>query len=467
MTNTLPKNFLWGGAIAANQAEGAYLADGKGLDIASYCADGLRHGFEMKPTEGKHYPYQEAIDFYHRYQEDLALMQEMGFNVFRTSIAWARIFPLGDELEPNEAGLKFYDDLFDEMIARGMQPLITLSHYETPLHLVEKYGSWRSRELIGFFVRYCEVVFERYKHKVKLWMTFNEINNMRRIPGGAGGILLHEGESFWQTIYQASHHMFVASSLAMKRCHEIIPDAKIGSMFSLSNIYPATCKPDDVMSTVGVRRESLLFVDVMVRGKYPAYAKRMFESKGVRLEILPGDEEIIAANTSDYIALSYYRSTTHEHGLAQNADTGGETGKDNPYLETTPWGWQIDPVGLRYTLNELYDRYQIPLFIVENGLGTFDKVEEDGSIHDPYRISYLRDHLEQMKEAVKDGVDLMGYTYWGPMDIVSAGTAEMEKRYGFVYVDKDNEGNGTLKRIKKDSFEWYKKVIATNGEDLK
>ncbi len=464
--NKFPSDFLWGGAIAANQAEGAFDEGGKGLDISNGFAQGFHGDYEHVIDPDKFYPTHEAIDFYHHYKADLELFEEMNFKAFRTSINWSRIFPNGDDVIPNEAGLKFYDDLFDEMIARGMEPVVTLSHYETPMNLVEKYGSWRSRELIDFFVKYCEVVFNRYKDKVKYWLTFNEINNLRRMPGAAGGLFFFEGENKQQAMYQASHHMFVANSLCIKMCHEIIPEAKIGCMLSLSNVYPNSCNPNDVMETMELRRRSLLFGDVMIRGIYPAYILRIWQEEKVNVEMLPGDEEIISQYTADYLGFSYYRTTTHEYGHPFHADTGGDQGTPNPYLATTPWGWQIDPVGLRYTLNELYDRYQIPLFVVENGLGQIDKISSDGKIHDDYRIDYVKKHILAMKEAIADGVDIMGYTYWGPIDIVSAGTGQMSKRYGFVYVDRDDLGNGTMKRIKKDSFEWYKEVIASNGEKL-
>lgn len=466
LQTTFPHNFLWGGAIAANQAEGAYLEGGKGLDISNCFPHGIKHEFDFEPHVDKFYPTHEAIDFYHRYREDLGLMQEMGFKVFRTSINWSRIFPNGDDEQPNEEGLKFYDNLFDEMHRRGMEPLVTLSHYETPLHLVHQYGSWRNRKLIDFFLRYCEVVFRRYGSKVKYWLTFNEINNMRRMPGAAGGIFFAEGEHHQQVVYQACHHMFVANSLAIKLCHEIIPDAKIGCMLSLSNTYPHTCRPEDVFETMELRRRSLLFGDVMIRGYYPSYMARIWDEEGVQVQMKDGDEDILRRYTADYLGFSYYRTSTHEYGQPFCGDTGGDQGTPNPYLETTPWGWQIDPLGLRYTLNELYDRWQIPLFVVENGLGQIDEPDERGEIHDTYRIDYLRRHLQALKDAIRDGVEVMGYTYWGPMDIVSAGTGEMKKRYGFVYVDRDNQGNGTMARRKKDSFAYYAKVIASNGEDL-
>ncbi len=460
-----PDNFLWGGAVAANQVEGGWDEGGKGLDLASCFLRGLTNGFIGLPDTDKYHPEREAIDFYHRYKEDIRLFSELGFKVFRTSIHWTRIFPTGEEKEPSEEGLKFYDDLFDELLKYGIQPLITISHYEMPYHLVEKYGSWRSRRLIDFFERYCRVIFNRYKDKVKYWLTFNEINNIRRNAGYVGGIIFKENENRMQSIYQASHNMFVANAKAIRLCHEIIPDAKIGCMMSLSNIYPNNCDPVAVFETQDVRRRSLFFGDVMLKGYYPTYIYRLWKENDVHIEMQDGDLELISKYKNEFPAFSYYRTTTHEAGQPYFGDTGGDVGTPNPYLETSEWGWQIDPIGFRYTLNELWDRYQVPLFPVENGLGAKDVVV-NGKIHDDYRIEYLKKHLNALKEAIKDGVDVMGYAYWGPIDIVSAGTLEMEKRYGFIYVDKDNDGNGTLERIRKDSFEWYKQVIDSNGKDL-
>lgn len=459
---SFPKNFLWGGAIAANQAEGAYLEAGKGVNVTDV-STGLINVPDYKVIPGKYYPSHEAIDFYHHYKDDLELMSGMGFNCFRTSISWARIFPQGDEKEPNKEGLKFYEDMFTTMLELGMEPLITISHYETPMYLVNEYGGWENRKLIDFFERYCRIIFTRYRSLVKYWLTFNEINNTHTIPLAAAAI---RHDASLQTKFQAAHNMFVASAKANKLCHEIIPDAKIGCMLSLSGVYPATCKPEDIFGAYNLRRRSLFFGDVMIRGRYPGYAKRIFKENNIELDTRPEDFEYIKNYTSDYLGFSYYRTTTYEDGMPILGNTGGIVGKDNPYLESTPWGWQIDPLGLRYVCNELYDRYQIPLFIVENGLGNVDVLEEDGSINDDYRIDYIRDHIAAMKEAVDDGVELIGYTYWGPIDIVSAGTGEMKKRYGFIYVDKDNDGNGTMKRYKKKSYDWYKKVIETNGADL-
>ncbi|MGM9940721.1 MAG: glycoside hydrolase family 1 protein [Bulleidia sp.] len=468
-TDQFPQDFLWGGAIAANQAEGAWDTDGKGLDLASCFPYGLHHKFQGHPKPGVYYPQETAIDFYHHYKEDIAMFAEMGFRVFRTSIAWTRIFPTGEEEEPNQAGLQFYDNLFDELHRYGIEPLITISHYEMPVNLVEKYGSWVNRKLIGFFEKYCRVIFTRYKDKVKYWLTFNEINNMRRNADYVAGVIFDGSETPSQRqnmIYQAAHHMFVASAMANRMCHEIIPDAKIGCMLSLSNIYPYNCDPQAVFETMDIRRKSLFFSDVMIRGKYPSYILRVWKEKGVTVKMEEGDLDLIHDYPSQFLAFSYYRTSAHEAGKPSFFDTGGEVSTPNPFLKTSEWGWQIDPLGFRYTCNELYDRYQVPLFPVENGLGANDVISEDGKIHDDYRIDYLREHLIALKEAVKDGVEIMGYAYWGPIDIVSAGTGEMKKRYGFIYVDKDNQGNGTLKRMKKDSFDWYRHVIETNGRQL-
>lgn len=463
-----PHDFLWGGAIAANQAEGAYLADGKGLDISNRYPNGIKHDIDRKLKEGKYYPNHKAIDFYHTYKDDLKLMSEMGFKVFRTSIHWSRIFPKGDEKQPNEQGLKFYDELFAEMKKLGIEPIITLSHYETPVYLVEKYGSWRNKELIDLWLNYCETIFERYGSQINYWLTFNEINNMRRMPGAAGGIYFeeHELEKKEQIIYQASHNMFVAHAKTIKLARDMKIKGQVGCMLSLSNTYPNTCNPEDVFDTMQLRRRSLFFGDVMIRGEYPSYAWRIFKEKNIEIDMTAEELELIKKYKSDFLGMSYYRTSTHKFGNSYHGDTGGDQGIPNPFLETTPWEWQIDPLGLRFTLNELNDRYNIPIFIVENGLGQIDHITEDGKIHDQYRIDYIKEHLLNINEAIKDGVKVLGYTYWGPIDIISAGTGEMKKRYGFIYVDIDNFGKGTGQRIKKDSFNWYKKVIATNGEVL-
>lgn len=466
MKKRFPEGFLWGGALAANQCEGAYLEGGKGLCTADVveAGEGRFKHISLTIDKENYYPSHEAVDFYHHYKEDIRMMAEMGFKCLRVSIAWSRIFPTGEEEVPNEEGLKFYDDLFETMLNYGIEPVVTMSHYESPLELTKKYNGWADRRLIGLFEKYSRVIFARYKDKVHYWMTFNEINNVLRLPYLAAGIDVTGIENFMPLAFQAAHHMFVANAIAVKLCHEICPEAKIGCMLSLSNTYPATCHPEDVFRTYELRRRSLLFSDVMLRGEYPGYANRLMDSYGAVIEMKEGDMELIRQYTNDYLAFSYYRTTIYSHDSLLEFNTGGGFGKENPYLETSEWGWPIDPLGFRYTCNELYDRYQVPLFIAENGLGRADEISSDGKIHDDERMKYLKDHVNAMGEAIKDGCDVFGYTWWGPIDIVSAGTGEMKKRYGFIYVDRDNEGNGTMERKEKESFSYYRKIIESNGD---
>ena len=419
------KDFLWGGAVAAHQVEGGYNEKGKGLNVSDMMTVG-GVGKKRQITDtilpNEFYPNHEAIDFYHHYKEDIALFKEMGFKCFRTSISWARIFPQGDELEPNEDGLKFYDEMFDELLKNGIQPVITLSHFEMPYGLVKKYGGLRNRKLIDCFVRFAKVCFERYQHKVKYWMTFNEIN----------------------------------------------PDLMVGCMMAMTPIYPYSCNPDDMLKAVGANHKRFWYLDVHARGIIPGYMKSFFKRQGYDLDLTQEDLEALKHGCVDYIGFSYYMSFATKGDGNINLDYDEENDLcDNPYIQKTQWGWPIDAKGLRYTLNWLYDRYQLPMFIVENGFGAIDQKEVDGSVHDQYRIDYLKEHIQEMKKAVDiDGVDLLGYTVWGCIDCVSFSTGEMKKRYGFIYVDKNNDGSGSLKRSKKDSFEWYKKVIETNGEVL-
>ena len=471
------KDFLWGGAVAAHQLEGGWNKGGKGPSTADVMTAGA-HGVPRQITdgviEGLNYPNHEAIDFYGRYKEDIALFAEMGFKCFRTSIAWSRIFPNGDELEPNEEGLKFYDDMFDEMLKYGIEPVITLSHFEIPYGIVKNYGGWRSRKVIEFFVRYSTTVMERYKNKVKYWMTFNEINNQTEtgydlFAFTCSGIVFKEGENRAEVTYQAVHHELVASALVVKRGHEINPDFKIGCMLAYVPVYPYSCNPEDMMLSVEAMHDRYVFGDVHCRGYYPSYAIKDWERKGYNIKMEESDAQILKEGCVDYIGFSYYMSAAvkADNEAAGDGMSGYSKAVKNPYVKASDWGWQIDPVGLRYALNSLYERYQKPLFIVENGFGAIDVKEEDGSCNDDYRIDYLGEHITEMKKAVEiDGVDLMGYTPWGCIDLVSFGTGEMKKRYGFIYVDKDNDGNGTLERSKKKSFDWYKKVIETNGEEL-
>ena len=471
---TFPEGFLWGGAIAANQAEGAYREGGKGLttvDMIPYGENrmpvklGLRDSVELDPNE--YYPSHQAIDFYHRYKEDIALLAEMGFKVFRMSIAWGRIFPNGDEETPNQAGIDFYRSVFEECKKYGIEPLVTLCHFDVPMHLVNEYGSWRNRKMISFFERYARTCFEAFDGLVKYWLTFNEINILLASPFSGAGILFQEGENKDQVKYQAAHHELVASALVTKIAHEINPENQVGCMLAGGNFYPYSCKPEDVFTAMQKDRENLFFIDVQSRGYYPSYAQKVFDEKGVKLEIHEEDHAILK-HTVDFISFSYYASRCASADMNEGNTSAANVVKSikNPHLDASDWGWVIDPLGLRITMNTLYDRYQKPLFLVENGLGAKDTVDANGEIHDDYRIDYLRAHIEAMKEAIADGVPLMGYTPWGCIDLVAASTGEMSKRYGFVYVDRDNEGNGSLDRTPKKSFYWYKKVIASNGEEL-
>lgn len=474
---SLSQNFLWGGAVAAHQLEGAWDTDGKGISIADVMTAGS-HEVAREITDGvikgKNYPNQRGIDFYHRYKEDIALFAEMGFKCFRTSIAWTRIFPTGEEEEANEEGLRFYDDLFDELLKNNIQPVVTLSHFEMPYHLVKKYGGFRDRKVVDLFVKYALVVMERYKGKVKYWMTFNEINNQTNMGRDIfaftnSGILFKEGENKEQAVYQAIHNELVASALVVKKGHEINPDFQIGCMLAMVPVYPATCSPDDVMRCEEVMRDRFLFGDVYVRGAYPEYAKTLWKTKGIHIEMQPEDAEILKEGTVDYIGISYYMSSTVIADKTQPdlLESGFPGTVRNPYIKASDWGWQIDPVGLRYSLNVLYERYQVPIFIVENGFGAIDEADGAGYVEDEYRIEYLREHIKEMKKAVElDGVALIGYTVWGCIDVISFGTGEMKKRYGMIYVDQDDEGNGSLKRTKKKSFDWYRNVIESNGEIL-
>lgn len=475
-----PENFLWGGATAANQLEGAYLADGKGLSVADAMPGGkIRFEvlgspeFDWTIDEEKYvYPNHKGISYYEHFKEDIALFAEMGFKCYRFSIAWSRIFPQGDELEPNEAGLKFYDQVIDECLKHGIEPVITISHYEMPLNLAKKYGGWKNRELIAFYERYAKVVLTRFHSKVKYWMTFNEINSALHFPALSQGMVLSNGAGDFKNIAQAWHNQFVASSLAVKIGHELDPDLKIGCMIIYATTYSLDANPVNQAATM---EQNQIFnyycADVQVRGEYPGYTNRFLNSRGVKfedLDIIKEDLDLLKAYPVDYVGFSYYMSSAVTVTGDESDTVAGNLlgGVRNPFLKASEWGWQIDPVGLRIALNKLYNRYQKPVFVVENGLGAVDEITAEGQIIDDYRIDYLRAHIEQMAKAIEDGVDLMGYTPWGCIDLVSASTGEMSKRYGFIYVDLDDKIEGSGKRMKKKSFDWYKQVIASNGTDL-
>ena len=465
-----PKGFLWGGATAANQMEGAYDEDGKGLSVEDVTPRGVKGVCTETPTKDNLKLI--GIDFYHRYKEDLKLLAGMGFTVFRLSIAWSRIFPNGDDETPNEKGLEFYDKVFDICHELGMEPLVTLSHYEIPLNLAKKYNGWTDRRLVGFFERYVRTVFERYKGKVHFFLTFNEVNSILETPFTSGGISTPKDQLSLSDLYQAIHNEMAASALATKIAHEIDPEIKVGCMVLSMPVYPLTCSPDDVIAAMKENHKNEMFLEIHARGRYPGYMKRYMREHQIQITPEPGDEKLLQENTVDFISFSYYVSVCATADPAKNTRGEGNLlgGVPNPYLKSSEWGWQIDPQGLRYTLNDFWDRYQKPLFIVENGLGAKDTLIPGGpdgmTVEDDYRISYMKEHLLQVEEAIEDGVPVMGYTSWAPIDLVSASTAQMSKRYGFIYVDRNDDGSGSLARYRKKSCAWYKRVIETNGRSL-
>ena len=483
-----PEGFLWGGATAANQFEGGWREGGKGLsvsdvarahmdaDVTNYKAHNtittadIERGLNELDDE-VNYPKRHGSDFYHHYKEDIALMAEMGFKVYRMSIAWSRIYPNGDDEYPNEEGLKFYDNVFDELKKYNIEPLVTMSHYEPPLNIVLNYDGWYSREVIDMFTKYVTTICTRYKDKVKYWLTFNEVDSMIRHPYTTGGLIQDRfpGKNFEEVIFQAMHHQFVASALATKICHEIIPGSMVGCMLTKLTYYPYTCKPEDVLAAQQKMRSTYAYSDTQVFGVYPAYLLSHFENNNIHIVKGENDDEIMQKYPVDFVSFSYYSSSCEAGSYEGLEVTPGNTimALKNPYIPASDWGWQIDPIGLRVSLVDLYDRYRKPLFIVENGLGAKDILTEDKKVHDDYRIEYLREHFKCMSDAIyEDGVELLGYTSWACIDLVSESTKQMSKRYGYIYVDADDYGRGTYNRYRKDSFFWYKHVIETNGEEL-
>lgn len=469
------KKFLWGGAIAANQCEGAYKEDGRGLcnvDLLPQGEDrldtmnGINVSLELDPN--KYYPSHEGIDFYYNYKSDIKMLAEMGINVFRLSISWTRIFPTGDEDKPNEKGLLYYERIFKLCKSYGIEPLVTICHFDVPIYLIQEIGAWKNRKMVDYYLKLCKVLFERYNGLVKYWITFNEINMILHHPFMGAGLVFSPNENHYQVKMQASHYELLASALATKVAKSINPDYHIGCMLAGGACYPLTSNPKDVWEAKKVERENYFFIDVQADGQYPNFFWKELEKKQIGLDITKDDLDILKNNTVDFISFSYYSSkVTASNKQKEMIEANATETIRNPYLDSSEWGWQIDPLGLRITMNDIYNRYHLPLFIVENGLGAVDKLEKDGTINDQYRIKYLKEHIIAMIDAVReDGVELMGYTPWGCIDIVSAGTGQMSKRYGFIYVDLDDSGNGTNKRIKKNSYFWYKEVISSNGEKL-
>ena len=471
-----PKEFLWGGATAANQCEGAYDEDGRGLasvDVIPYGEDRFkvaRGEMKMLECDDSHlYPAHYGIDFYHRYKEDIKLFADMGLKCFRFSIAWTRVIPDGDG-EVCDKGLDFYEAVVDECLKYGIEPLITINHFDAPINLINKFGGWKDARMIDAFLKLCEALFKRLGNKVKYWLTFNEINMLLHLPFMGAGILFEEGEEKNQVLYTAAHHELLASAKAVIVAHKMMPDAMVGCMLAAGQFYPFSCNPDDVYKGMEADRDNYFFTDVQARGEYPLWALKRMEKANVKLTISEEDKKILKEGTVDFISFSYYssRCVSADPEVCKNYAKGNAVfaSVKNPYLKASEWGWQIDPLGLRITCNTLYDRYNKPLFIVENGLGAKDIIE-DGKIHDTYRIDYMREHIKAMNAVInEDGIPLLGCTFWGIIDLVSASTGEMSKRYGMIYVDKDDKGEGTYNRLKKDSFFWYQKVIKTLGEDL-
>ncbi len=465
----LRKDFLWGGATAANQCEGAFDEGGRGLANV----DVIPHGPERWAVvsgnrrmcdfeDGYYYPAKQAIDFYHHYKEDIQLFAEMGFKTYRMSIAWSRIYPQGDEEQPNEEGLRFYEDVFKECRKAGIEPLVTITHFDCPMHLITAYGGWRNRKLVEFYKRLVTTLFTRYKGLVHYWLTFNEINVLLHGSFMGAGICFEEGEDRFRTLYTAAHHELIASAWAVKIGHEIDPENKIGCMLAAGSYYPYSCKPEDVFAAQRENHKNYFFIDVQSRGTYPGYALKEFERNHFEIPFEEGDQALLKENTLDFLAFSYYYSRTLD---SQKNTMDPASISENPYLKANAWGWTIDPLGMYNAISQYWDRYQKPIMIAENGFG-YEDVFVDGTVHDDYRIDYLRQHIQAVSEALQDGVKVLAYLPWGPIDLVSSGTAEMSKRYGFVYVDLDDHGKGTGNRFKKDSFAWYQKVIASRGSEL-
>lgn len=467
-------NILWGVATAANQVEGAYDKDGRGISNVDLLPFGdyrlsIAQG-ERKYTDvpsNLYYPSHEAIDFYNRYKKDVALLAEAGIQAYRFSISWSRIYPTGLEQQPNEAGLKFYENLIDELLKYKIEPVVTISHFDVPKGLMDEFGSWKSRRMIQMYVKYATTLFNRFKGKVKYWITFNEINMILHKPFTGAGITIYDNENREEVIYTAAHHEMVASALVTRKLRQIDPKAQIGCMLAAGDYYPYSPNPEDVRETQKANQENFFFLDIQARGEYPSWTLNKFQSLGININITAEDRKILKENTVDFVSFSYYSSRTSKADTrGVDTNTGNAAGGVvNPYLERSDWGWMIDPLGLRIVMNTIWDRYQKPLFLVENGLGAYDVVEKDGSIRDDYRIEYLKRHLEEIKVTVEeDGIPLIGYTMWSGIDLISSSTGQMEKRYGLIYVDKDDEGKGTLRRIKKDSFYWFKDFINETTE---
>ncbi|HDR7687830.1 glycoside hydrolase family 1 protein [Bacillus toyonensis] len=459
LNTTFKKDFLWGASTSAYQVEGAYNEDGKGLSVQ-----------DVKVIPEGTSDFKVCSDHYHHFKEDVKLFAELGLNVYRFSIAWTRILPNGTG-EVNEKGITFYSNLIDELLKHDIVPLITMYHFDLPYEL-EKKGGWSNRDTIDAFAQYCEILFERFGDRVKNWLTINEQNMMILHGQAIGTSILSQKE-----LYQQNHHMLLAEAKVTNLCHKMIPDAKIGPAPNISYVYPKTCKPNDIIAAQNCNAiRNWLYLDMAVYGRYNNIAWNFMKSKNIEPVILEGDMEILASSKPDYIAFNYYSSITvseYDENFViddagdQQIEVGEEgffMGDDNEFLELTDFGWEIDPIGFRVTLREVNDRYHLPIIITENGIGAYDKVDEDGTVQDHYRIDYLKKHIEQMELAIADGVDVIGYCPWAAIDLISTHQG-FRKRYGFIYINRDEDDLKDLKRIKKQSFYWYKEVISSNGKE--
>jgi len=450
--NIIPENFMWGGAVTSFQSEGAWNEGGKGVSIV-----------DTREVKENFSDWKVAVDFYHKYKEDIALFKELGINTYRTSISWSRIFPEG-EGDVNEEGIEFYNKIFDELLANGIQPVITLYHFDIPQALADKYNGFASRKVVDLFENYARTVFERFKDKVKYWITFNE-QNLVLMHLQAWGSTPKEGDNIEEFSFQVCHNVFIAHAKATKALHEIIPDGKMGGMVTYLTMYPNSCKPEDALATLKAKELfNDLYFDVFANGEYPSYVTSNLKKKNIMPVFEDGDAELLRDNTVDYLTFSYYQSKTVKF-VGEGTEAVMKGIVSNPTLDANEWGWAIDPIGIRVALKEIYARYRMPIFITENGIGVREELNENNTVEDDYRIDYLKAHIEQMKIAMEEGVDVIGYLTWGCTDILSS-QGEMKKRYGFIFVNRDERDLKDLKRYKKTSFDWFKKVVESNGEIL-
>lgn len=472
------RQLLFGGATASSQYEGSYNIGGKGMDTqdcrpylprTSNATTATRLLTKSSIEEAKDpnsklvFPFRTASKGYEFWEEDIDLLIELGIDIYRLSISWARLYPNGDELTPNEEGIAYYKKVIMKAHNAGMKIFLTMTHYAVPLYLVEEYGGWTNRSLIEFYVRYAKTIFEEFGDYIDYYLPFNEINAGYFSPFNGVALVREEDSDYDQSLVFASlHHQFVASAYVIELGKKMVK-GEFGCMIACFCYYPYSCSPEDNLKLVLEENMNQWYCsDILSRGVYPGYAQKFFSDRNISFEITESDKKILKDNTCDFVSISYYQSCVISTEEKEKTAGNLVISTKNPYLEATEWGWQIDPIGLRTSLHRVYDRYQKPVFVSEGGLGNRDVLESDGSIHDQYRIKYLQEHFDQVKLAQEDGVDVLGYIVWGIIDIVSAGSCEMEKRYGVIYVDADNEGNGSFKRIKKDSFTWYQKFLKEN-----